>query len=55
VRESDPAMDQRSKRVLNDVFENDDATYISISSHSGEIGSILRGEFCLLVPGKREG
>lgn len=59
VRESNAAMDQRSKRVLDDVFGNDDTTYISISSHSGEIGSILRGECndacCLLVPGKREG
>ena len=32
----------RSKAVLDDVFSSDENTYISISSHSGEIGSILR-------------
>ena len=41
-RETDEAMDQRSKKVLDDVFENDSRTWISVSSHSGEIGSILR-------------
>ena len=35
--------DARSKAVLDDIFSNDDSTYISISSHSGEIGSLLRG------------
>ena len=44
-RESDEAMDVRSRRALDDVFESDGNTWISISSHSGEIGSILRGEF----------
>ncbi|KUJ06823.1 phosphoglycerate mutase-like protein [Mollisia scopiformis] len=34
--------DVRSKRVLDDVFAGDDSTYISITSHSGEIASILR-------------
>lgn len=43
-RESDEAMDVRSKTVLDDVFHNDRNTWISISSHSGEIGSLLRGE-----------
>ena len=42
-RESDDAMDERSKVVLDDVFEHDKKTWISISSHSGEIGSLLRG------------
>ena len=32
----------RSKIVLDEVFESDDATYISITSHSGEIASILQ-------------
>lgn len=31
----------RSKRVLDSVFSTDGSTYISITSHSGEIGSIL--------------
>ena len=43
VRESDEAQDIRSKEVLDDVFTNDRNTYLSITSHSGEIGSILRG------------
>jgi broad specificity phosphatase PhoE len=36
--------DVRSKKVLDEVFGTDDSTYISITSHSGEIASILRGE-----------
>ena len=44
-RESDGAMDVRSRTVLDDVFQNDSNTWISISSHSGEIASILRGEY----------
>jgi broad specificity phosphatase PhoE len=36
--------DARSKAVLDDIFSSDDAEYISISSHSGEIGSLLRGK-----------
>ena len=35
--------DIRSKKVLDDVFSTDDSTYISITSHSGEIASLLRG------------
>lgn len=31
----------RSKTVLDDVFTNDDATWISITSHSGEISKLL--------------
>ncbi|CAN9255093.1 unnamed protein product [Alternaria alternata] len=34
--------DARSKVVLDDIISNDDSTYISIISHSGEIGSLLR-------------
>ncbi|KAL8932964.1 MAG: hypothetical protein Q9216_006589 [Gyalolechia sp. 2 TL-2023] len=48
--------DIRSKVVLDDVFSNDRETYISITSHSGEIASLLRGEpstilmpFCMLI------
>jgi broad specificity phosphatase PhoE len=35
--------DIRSKQVLDDIFSNDDSTYISVTSHSGEIASLLRG------------
>ena len=31
----------RSKRVLDDVFVHDDAVWVSITSHSGEIASLL--------------
>lgn len=42
---AEPSADQdlRSKAVLDDIFSNDDSTFISITSHSGEIGSLLRG------------
>ncbi|KAL8916151.1 MAG: hypothetical protein Q9208_008688 [Pyrenodesmia sp. 3 TL-2023] len=36
--------DIRSKAVLDDVFISDRETYLSITSHSGEIASLLRGE-----------
>lgn len=39
--------DIRSKKALDDVFSSDDSTYISITSHSGEIASLLRGECTL--------
>lgn len=39
--------DIRSKKVLDDVFSSDDSTYISITSHSGEISSLLRGKCTL--------
>ena len=32
----------RSKTVLDDVFTNDKSTWISISSHSGEIAALLQ-------------
>ncbi|KAI4124014.1 MAG: hypothetical protein LQ338_005021 [Usnochroma carphineum] len=35
--------DIRSKTVLDDIFSNHHETYVSITSHSGEIASILRG------------
>lgn len=31
----------RSKEVLDDVFTNDDATWVSVTSHSGEISKLL--------------
>jgi hypothetical protein len=43
----------RSKAVLDDVFRSDKSTYISISSHSGEIGSILRGASLILRNSER--
>lgn len=42
VAEPSGAQDARSKTVLDDVFANDDHTWVSITSHSGEIRSILR-------------
>ncbi|TVY65628.1 putative phosphoglycerate mutase [Lachnellula suecica] len=42
LRETNEAMDIRLKEALDDVFTNDKNTYLSISSHSGAIGSILR-------------
>ncbi|KAI9048773.1 hypothetical protein LZ554_007604 [Drepanopeziza brunnea f. sp. 'monogermtubi'] len=42
LRETDNAIDQRTLAVLDDVFASDKSTYISISAHSGEIGSMLR-------------
>jgi hypothetical protein len=44
VGEVSQDQDVRSKKVLDEVFGNDDSTYISITSHSGEIASILRGK-----------
>jgi broad specificity phosphatase PhoE len=39
--------DTRSSAVLDDIFWNDESTYISITSHSGEIASLLRGKLSL--------
>ena len=41
--------DIRSKKVLDDVFGSDDSTYVSVTSHSGEIASLLRG-ICSCFP-----
>ena len=41
--------DVRSKRVLDSIFSTDGSTYVSITSHSGEIASLLRGQ---LLPQK---
>ncbi|KAK3671297.1 putative phosphoglycerate mutase pmu1 [Recurvomyces mirabilis] len=40
--ETNDAQDARSKKVLDSIFGTDDHTWLSITSHSGEIGSILR-------------
>lgn len=44
---NEPSADQdiRSKALLDDVFSSDDSTYISFTSHSGEITSLLRGQY----------
>jgi broad specificity phosphatase PhoE len=36
--------DARSKAVLDDIISNDKSTYISLTSHSGQISSLLRGK-----------
>jgi hypothetical protein len=41
--ETDADEDIHSKKVVDDVFLTDSSTYISVTSHSGEIASILRG------------
>ncbi|KAI1387904.1 phosphoglycerate mutase-like protein [Hypoxylon trugodes] len=40
--ETSEAQVKRSKVVLDDIFSNDDATWVSITSHSGEIAAILK-------------
>ncbi|KAK3080953.1 hypothetical protein LTS18_011608 [Coniosporium uncinatum] len=42
LAETPVAQDARSTTVLNEVFTSDDSTWISITSHSGEIRSLLR-------------
>ncbi|KAI6714319.1 GPI anchored protein [Diplocarpon mali] len=42
LRETDQAIDQRTAKVLQDVWTSDQNVYISVSAHSGEISSILR-------------
>lgn len=43
LRESDSAETKRSKELLDDIFSHDASTFISFSSHGGEIAAILRG------------
>ena len=43
LRETNSAQRARSKELLDDIFSHDDSTFISFSSHSGEIAAILRG------------
>lgn len=42
VRESNSHLDARVKTLLDDIFTNDDHTFISFTSHSGAIGGLLR-------------
>jgi broad specificity phosphatase PhoE len=42
VAETSAAQDLRSKRVLDDIFAHDANSWLSITSHSGEIRSLLR-------------
>ncbi|KAK3174602.1 hypothetical protein OEA41_001848 [Lepraria neglecta] len=42
VRESDPDLDARLKKLLDDVFTHDSSTYISFTAHSGAISALLR-------------
>ena len=42
MRESDTHLDARMKALLDDIFSNDSHTYISLTSHSGAIGGLLR-------------
>ncbi|KAG9229379.1 histidine phosphatase superfamily [Amylocarpus encephaloides] len=47
--------DIRSKIVLDDVFGSDENTWLSVTSHSGEIASLLRGKFSLHSSGEMGG
>jgi len=42
LRETDLAQDHRAKEVFDEVFETEERTWISISSHSGQIAAALR-------------
>lgn len=42
LRESHAAQDQRAYVVMREIFEGDANTWISISSHSGQIAAALR-------------
>jgi broad specificity phosphatase PhoE len=42
LAETSTAQDARSKRVLDDLFAHDTNSWLSITSHSGEIRSLLR-------------
>lgn len=42
VRESNSLHDTRMRKLLGDIFTHDDSTYISFTTHSGSIASLLR-------------
>ena len=42
VREPDSALDARLTILLDDIFENDQNTWLSFTSHSGAIAGLLR-------------
>ena len=41
TRESDDHRNERLRSLLEDIFSNDENTYISLTAHSGAITSIL--------------
>ncbi|KAL9008318.1 MAG: hypothetical protein Q9173_006545 [Seirophora scorigena] len=49
LQETEVDQDIRSKTVLDDVFSTDRETYLSITSHSGEIASLLRATTMAVV------
>lgn len=42
LRESNPALDLRLKRLLDDIFRHNDDTVFSLTSHGGAVGAMLR-------------
>jgi hypothetical protein len=44
-RETEAGEDVRSRQALKEVFMDSTNTWISITSHSGQISSLLRGAF----------
>ena len=42
VREVNTELDERMKRLLDDIWKNEEGDWISFTSHSGAIASILR-------------
>ncbi|KAM0801782.1 phosphoglycerate mutase family protein [Usnea florida] len=42
VREDHSTHDTRMKKLLDDIYSRDDSTYISLTTHSGSIASLLR-------------
>lgn len=49
LRELNAGEDRRSVQALDQLFMNDKAVWISLSAHSGIIGSLLRGEFSYFI------
>lgn len=41
IRESDQHRNERLRCLLDDIFDNDENTYLSLTAHSGAITSIL--------------
>lgn len=49
LRETEEAMLVRARSAMDDIFNEDESTHISISSHSGMIATILKCEFYFSV------
>jgi hypothetical protein len=47
TRETESAEDKRLRTALDDVFTHDRRTFISVTTHSGAISSMLRGAYGL--------